>query len=668
MTRKVTALFTEVIPPEIRNLSPETCSSPIRSIRKAMVEESGFRFLVSGFRVCCIICVLLCASLSTHATDYGDITVTVETILFGHSGEGYNEYRAIITNRSPAILHRVAVLLFADDHPGYLRELRREIEVGPASTVSVSLLSPAKHLGIGAAILIDGARQRDPVVIDDSRTAAWTSRSRNRLYLLLGREIEKSGVMNADPVNEGFKPPYGDNDVAYINYKSPPAEWSANWVGYSGLDGAVATADELRAMPEPARTALLRYVECGGVLIVAGQWEMPDPWRAKRTRISEVTPNPEPDHERPGGRRPMIIRPDGTVEAVKETSTTTGLELTNNLESHSVGFGKIIVTGAADLAQITADEWRQIKLLFEDSRPSNKPYYNLSQMNKDFPVIERIGIPVRGLFALMLVFVFLIGPINLFWLARDGKKMRMLWTVPAISLVTCLAVAGYALFGEGVSATTRTEAFTILDETSHRATTLGWTAFYSPVTPGDGLHFSTDTALDLQNPQWWAGGGARTMDYSNDQHLVSGWVTARVPTYFKFRKSETRRERLTIRTPANGRVSVVNGLGAAIRQIWYADRTGKVHTVEAIEAGAQATLDDAGLKASGSADSLRNLYRSHDWLERMKYAEGHPAEFLTPGAYLAVLDASPFVESGLSDVKERKARTLVYGVGIESER
>ncbi|MGH9844026.1 MAG: hypothetical protein ACREEM_35290 [Blastocatellia bacterium] len=614
-----------------------------------------------------MICVLLCASLSARAADYGDISVTVETILFGHSGEGYNEYRATITNRSPAASHRVAVSLFADAYSGYLRELRREVEVGPASTVSVSLLSPAEHTGNGAAILIDGARQRDPVVIDDSRTAAWTSRSRNRLFLLVSREIEKSGVMNADPVNTGFKAPYGDNDVAYITYKSPPAEWSANWAGYSGLDGVVVTADELSAMPEPARTALLRYVECGGVLIVAGQWEIPNPWRAKRTQISEVTPNPELDYERPGYRRPVIIKPHGTVEALKETPTTTGLEMTNNLEGHSVGFGKIIVTGAADIAQITADEWRQIKLLFEDSRPNGKPYYNLAHMNKDFPVIERIGIPVRGLFALMLVFVFLIGPVNLFWLARDGKRMRMLWTVPAISLVTCLAVAGYALLGEGVSATTRTEAFTILDEASRRATTIGWTAFYSPVTPGDGLHFSAGTALDLQNPQWWAAGGARTMDCSNDQHLASGWVTARVPTYFKFRKSEPRRERLTIRAPAGGRVSVVNGLGAAIRQVWYADRNGKVHMVETIEAGAQATLNDAGLKATGSADSLRNFYRSHDWLERMKYAEGHPAEFLTPGTYLAVLDASPFVEPGLSGAKERKARTLVYGAGVESE-
>ncbi len=50
-------------------------------------------------------------------------------------------------------------------------------------------------------------------------------------------------------------------------------------------------------------------------------------------------------------------------------------------------------------------------------------------------------------------------------------------------------------------------------------------------------------------------------------------------------------------------------------------------------------------------------------------AEQSPAQYLMPGCYLAVLDSSPFVEAGLSNVKTRKAHSLVYGISpAEVER
>jgi hypothetical protein len=264
------------------------------------------------------------------------------------------------------------------------------------------------------------------------------------------------------------------------------------------------------------------------------------------------------------------------------------------------------------------------------------------------------------------VFVVMIGPINLIWLARRRKKIWMLWTVPVIALVACLAVTGFALLGEGVSATSRTEAFTVLDESSHRATTVGWTAFYAPITPGDGLHFNYDTELAPVLPeQWMYGGGAadRTIDFSNDQHLDSGWITARVPAYFKFRKGETRRERLTIGRSAGDSLSVVNGLGADIRALWVADDDGKIYSAKEVRAGAEAKLSPANLHPAENGARLRGLFTGPDWLKGMRAVELDPRSYLTPGSYLAMLDASPFVEEGLKGVKTRKAKTLVYGVG-----
>jgi hypothetical protein len=329
-----------------------------------------------------------------------------------------------------------------------------------------------------------------------------------------------------------------------------------------------------------------------------------------------------------------------------------------------VGFGTVISTGSIDPSLIGVNQWKRLSQNFKSSRLPVERYESLIDMNRAFQVVERFGMPVRGLFTLMLVFVIIIGPVNLIWLARRKRKIWMLWTVPLIALVTCLAIASFSLFGEGWSATTRTESLTLLDETAHRATTIGWAAFYSPITPSDGLHFSYDTELDTQMQYLWGGGrGGRgnTVDWTNDQHLASGWVLARVPAFFKLRKSETRRERLSIRQEANGTTTLVNGLGAPITDVWWADGSGKIHSAANVPAGAQAALKPTGAQAAGQASTLRDAF-GQDWLAQFKTFTEQPQTVLMPNSYLAVLDSSPFVEEGLKNVKTRKARNLVYGI------
>jgi hypothetical protein len=590
---------------------------------------------------------LLCAtliSITTYATDYGDVSVKVETVTDGISGSGYDEYRATIINRSKTQPRRITLVLSVTGAVGHV--VRRIVEVAPSSTASISLLKPQGFYAPDAAVLIDGEQQDEPAEIDESRTNAWTSRSENAHFLLISRNVDRSGLMNHTAVIEGFKNAKSENDVAHLAYPSPMQEWSTNWLGYSSFDGVIVTSDELRAAPESVRSTLLRYVECGGSMVVIGEWEIPKQWEARREAISDVKESKESP---------------GKLVAVEKS----------NWQTFFVGFGELIVTGAVDPKAITPAEWAFIKNGWQNSRPENRTYYDIADINKDFSVVERIGIPVRGLFTLMLAFVIIIGPINLIWLSRRRKKIWMLWTVPAIALVTCLAVAGFALFGEGVSATSRTEAFTILDETSHRATTIGWMAFYSPITPGDGLRFSYDTELMPQWPEMWkyrGGGGVRTIDWSGDQHLASDWITARVPAFFKFRKSETRRERLTIRQSVSGAITVVNGLGADIRHLWVADRSGRIHLATKIGAGAQADLRPINFQAAGDGSGLRDLFGDDDWLAMMRGVEQNPARSLMPGCYLAALDSNPFVEGGLSNVKTSISRSLVYGISAEGER
>src|SRR5207244_58111 len=134
------------------------------------------------------------------------------------------------------------------------------------------------------------------------------------------------------------------------------------------------------------------------------------------------------------------------------------------------------------------ESWKKSATAFEKVR-------DVGDANSTFPIVEDIGIPLTGLTIIMITFAMLIGPVNFFLLSRMKRLIWIPWTIPAIALVTCVAVFGYATFGEGWGGHSRTETLTILDEHSHRATTIGWTGFYTPLTPGDGLHFNSETEL-----------------------------------------------------------------------------------------------------------------------------------------------------------------------------
>ncbi|MBO0859429.1 MAG: hypothetical protein J2P21_13290 [Chloracidobacterium sp.] len=614
-----------------------------------------------------LLAVLLWASLaaaSTYAKDYGDVSVIVETVTGAPSMIGYEEYRAIIINHSLTKSHRVTVEINMSYSPD---QARRTVEVAPSSAMTIPLLCLGNVSGAPAGLLIDGERQVPGVNIETSRTSAWVSRSDNRFFLLISPGIDKIGLMNDAAVVEGFKNGAGQDDVAHLDYKSPMPEWSENWVAYSGFDAVVITAEELREAPAGARSALWAFAECGGSLLIisaGGAWEIPEQWRSRRVEMVEVEDEDEASKKAP---RTFLFAGSAPVRSIPEktASKTHPVTLSKVIHSYNVGFGNATVLDAASLKSILPAQWGAIKAGWRRSRPSEKPYRDIVEINNDFPVIERIGIPVRGLFVLMLMFVIVIGPINLIWLARRRRKIWMLWTVPAIALLTCSAVTGFALFREGVRAMSRAETFTILDESSHRASTIGWMAFYAPLTPSGGLHFSFDTELAPVRADLWYSyrrEGIRTIDLSNDQHLDSGWIMARVPVYFRFRKSETRRERLTIRREGDIAISVVNGLGADVHALWLADRDGKVYSASGIQAGAEAKLTPAPLTPADNPSGLRELFASNFWPGKMKEVAANPRYFLAPGCYMATLDASPFVEEGLKNVRTRKGSSLIYGL------
>jgi hypothetical protein len=580
---------------------------------------------------------LLAAPSARAAALYGDITVEYTSPPQPGGIHGYIEYRFLITNSSTQDAHEVRLTLPQVSYGGgrhRLRSVSRTVQVGPSRRVTVSLFQPDLPLaGDGLAVTVDGRRPpHSPTVNLQREDLRRGGGSPWRPHLLVSQSIANQLPWDFDIAR--------DDRHMWDTTKAG----SESWLGYSACDAVVLAAGDLDALPAKVRSALVRYVECGGFLLVVGPWQPPKPWG--------WTPAPPT-----GARGNAAVAP---------------------LQSYLPGFGQCIVSPAPDLTRLDpaqrqhiAEAWRQTAKPFMRER-------SVSMAHLDFPVVEDVSTPVRGLFVVMLLFAIAIGPVNVYVLARAKRKIWMLWTVPAIALVTSLGVLGYVFLKEGWTGHVRAEGLTILDEAAGRATTVGWVGFYSPVTPGDGLHFGYETELTPQLVELSVGPGGRdvrydyrrggtqpTIDWSNDQHLATGWVTARTPAHFMLRKTEARKEHVVVRRAEDGTFTVENGLGAAIHRFWYADDQGRVHTAADVPAEGRARLTAHGDQVAQGAPhrSLRQAY-GMDWLKHYEELTERPGLYLRPGCYIAALKDAPFIEPGLRE-GQRKGRSIVYGIGKE---
>ncbi|HKC87347.1 MAG TPA: hypothetical protein VKG02_15285 [Blastocatellia bacterium] len=616
------------------------------------------------------------------ATDYGDVSVKVETVS-GERGEyGYAEYRATITNRSATRARQVTLIIPGDSYSAYdaaIREMARTVEVAAGATVTVSLFQPPLPMnGSGMAVRIDGRSQKESVPLNLASLAMSGGAyygSNEPLWLLSSQSVDKSGALNRAGVlgNLGEKVENTQTGVTFVRTHTvtaapgrPLTEWSASWLSYSGYNGVVVNGDDLLSAPAPVQDALWRYVECGGVLLIFGQWTAPQQWRSRQSWLSAQRPPSDEEEEETDQEKA-----EATPEKPALTTAPGYKPGKNDLRHYFVGYGMVIVSGDMDAGRIAGSQWARIIEFWSDSHTHRMgDYLNVNAINRNFPVVEELGTPVRGLFLLMLLFAVVIGPVNYMALARRKKRTWLWWTAPAIAVVASLAVFGYAMLAEGWQASVRAEVMTILDENARRATTVGLTAFYAPLTPSDGLRFSYDTEVTPLLPgrggyyafgrSGMTGGASRTIDWTEDQHLAGGWITARVPVHFIVRKSEPRRERLNVRREGS-KIIVVNGLGADIKQLWWAEADGRVYLAENLQAGAGASLKLTDLRTRGEVAGLREAFRS-EWWDRIKQYPQKPLEVLEAGCYLATLDSSPFLEEGLRGNVSRKAMTVVYGV------
>ncbi len=605
----------------------------------------GFRFQIPEV-ILLMLLSLFCCKNSFALTSFGDIDVNIQARTEGESFHGYYDYRIYLKNHSPLRSYEVEILFAGKNKPArnsVIREMRRHVSISPSAEIHFSVMLPPLRLWADTAyISIDGARQLPSLPLPHTphmpygkrKICLLVSPSLNRDDLL--RSLEKTDELKKKTKSKSSASDT-ENYISLIRAQSPPAFWPENWMSYSPYDGIIMTAADMDALSPASASALLAYVKCGGSLSILGDYKFTDIYGEK----------------------------DG------------------NKHVYYAGFGQCTVfplTSAAELDTV------QMNALYRIWKQVQQPWYKFdtpASANLALPVSGDAEINIRGFFLGMFLFVIIVGPLNFFVLSLKKKKILLIWTIPAISLFTCTAVFLYAVFSEGLDSDVRISAFTILDQSKHEAVTLGLAGYYCRMTPGRGLHFSRQTEVSPVVSNLYGEGNPRTLDWTRDQHLESGWITARVPAHFQLRKYEKRRERLEMRFGSEP--SVLNGLGADIRKLLIYNRQGRMmYSAGPVPAGKRGSLKRSSRGERGSLKSnsrgergslksnsrrkrthpyfqrLRSVYRGFSWKES-DIIKGRVAVF-DSYSYIAIMEGNPFLEKGLEEPDNLKEETIVFGI------
>jgi len=411
--------------------------------------------------------------------------------------------------------------------------------------------------------------------------------------------------------------------VDSLRAESPVSEWSENWLAYSPFDTVVINAADLSSMAPAVLGAIGDYLSAGGNVVLSGKTDMPTAWHPSQK---------------------------------------------NNLQDgveYDVGFGRCFAFSSENLGTLDPNS---VQTLRETARDSAHYWQSLPDdsdaANAALPIVNSLKIPVRGIVIIMLAFVIVIGPVNIIYLNRRKRRTWMLWTIPAISFATTLIVFAYSLLREGITPDTRIAGLTVIDQTSHRAATIGGTAFYCPLTPSGGLHFDFGTEATPLVQIGNGSGTSREVDWTQSQHFTRGWVSARVPTFFHLRKSETRRERIQV-VNENGKMQIINGLGAEIKSLWLADADMNVYHADNVDAGQKAGLILSKESHTSKKIGADGLLRDIGFTAHADSLNDSAEKYLLPNTYIAVLDGNPFIENALgssSSPKRTKSAAVVFGI------
>ena len=572
----------------------------------------------------CILC--LAAAVSAHAAgeyrtvDVESLRITIDSEWAVRAAPGYLPVRFDITNLGEARVIEIA---------GQGTRLFRATRGMQQGNIAIR---QAVRLGRG-----DRVRLTIPVPISaDNENIRFEIREDGRTLERFNYNGFQSGIVPAnasalivvDPTNPLGMPAtgwprtitgpargYGPGAGRPLDFVLEPARLPANWLGFTSLRAVVIGPQEWAQLNDAQKDAILTWTACGGdLLFVDGQMSALFPGGSN-------PPGGGTDRAVAGYFFGRIHMPASA--SVAATGLANVLSATQALQDAN---WSLPVNGAADWGRIAARGFR-------------------------LPIPGVDGVPARAYLSILIVFSLWIGPVNYWLLWRKKRQVLLVLTVPLISAVFIVLLAGYVLAGEGLGVRGRAVTFTMLDQVRKQAATRASVSLYAAgMTPAGGLRFARDLAIFPIGPEGTGSRDPQTLDLTDAQRFSAGVIQARSPTNLEEIGFRPARERLSFSRESGG-MSVVNGLGATIAALVYRDGDTVYSLARPLAAGGREML------TTGSPGGRIVVPSGLPLSARFEHLVANQPR----GSFLAVLERSPFWDPGVSGVSERGSFHLVIG-------
>lgn len=414
------------------------------------------------------------------------------------------------------------------------------------------------------------------------------------------------------------EPPAGTNDVlkadmdlmstAYAGSGSRggtqvsvgAATWddlSADWQAYSSLD-AVVLSTANRAALDAHLEPILAWVRLGGTLLLVGK-EGPE-----ELRSVDLLEDAFGSREQPVGTEDLFAYGLGRIRLVDESFVWS-----------ANAWGQACVDAVLDRYTFHSDFSAVMP-----GRSVGPDFSGLSPFNE---------LPLRGFLAGLMLFVILIGPLNLLLIGRLRRPALLLLSVPALSGLATLGILGYGILQQGLEVRVRDHSLVYLDQGRARVASLTMRDLFAGGFASEGLRPGPGTAVfpigDHQDH-----GPSYRVERSGDAVLLAGdFLPSRQHVRQAIASEAASRLRVEVEG-SGGQVVVRNATPEAIDELYYHALDGKWYRVASLAAGAEQVAGTAMFAGSSLEKSLLDRFRGE--------------HFVPPGAYIARMESNPFLD------------------------
>jgi hypothetical protein len=662
------------------------------------------------------------------------LSVTSESWSISTSGGGYCPIQIQVSNLTPK-QRSLRVVLESQYSPGNF-QVMQEIELDPANqaggaaTADFTLSAPITNEFFGGAIKVyERGRELKKCRLYGIGGAFWWGGQQLPTVAHVGRSSpdlrNMTEAVTKITVGAGAVP---QNTYQPLSLK--PEQVPSKWIDFTMLDLLLISVTELDALPAERRDAIAQWTLAGGNLFVYGlgddrenspdlkrlldldrrppqnaEWQVPKVDQRNTDSLAQGTS--QQVVRTIGGQRVVVATPATPTTAPAATpkpAQSPQPEIIPHFTVRAFGLGILVACSTDDPFPGQIDDWAWV---FKSLGPHRVQWHDRHGMsprgnNDDFWefLIPGVGkAPVIGFQVLITLFALAIGPVNYFVLQRRKKLYLLIFTVPVFAGITTVLLLSYAVASDGFALRGRVRSVTLLDQVRGESVSWSRISYYAGVAPSGGLRFSRDTAVYPMEPPG-SSGGSRMVDWTEGQHLTSGWLRSRTPTQLVAIAYRQSGEQLSVASSDAGIVRVTNNLGTNIRMLVLASADGTVYSTQDLARDQSVRLEAADLKELHPA--LRKLIDSQpleapaelnerdlwigigprrymywrggmlaDWqnsigegiFQVLKSADiDNLKDLLQPGTYIAITDQPPTVDLGVTTMQDAGSLYVIVGV------